>query len=67
VVVDDAATRPSGRVRLPFEAGDRYDAEFYADQLLRATESVVAPFGWDRQRVRTYLADRTESRLDAFD
>jgi DNA polymerase I len=67
VVVDDAATRPSGRVRLPFEAGDRYDAEFYADQLLRATESVVAPFGWDRQRVRTYLADRTDSRLDAFD
>jgi len=66
VVVDDGATRPRDRVRLPFEAGDRYDAEYYADRLLRAAGSVVAPFGWDRERVRAYLADRTDGRLDAF-
>jgi DNA polymerase I len=66
VVVDDGATRPRARVRLPFEVDDRYDAGFYADRLGRAAESVVSPFGWDRERVERYLAARTDARLDSF-
>jgi DNA polymerase I len=64
VVVDDEATgRP--RVRLPFEATE-YDTDFYTDLLLRATESVTAPLGWERDRIERYLRDDRNARLTAF-
>jgi len=65
VVVDDAASGPE-RVRLAFEDGDAYDAEFYADRLVRACESVVAPLGWDEARVRRHLRDSRDATLAAF-
>lgn len=65
VVVDDGARSPE-RVRLHFETVDGYDADFYADLLVRAAESVVSPLGWDREDVRRRLGDRRNARLDAF-
>jgi DNA polymerase I len=67
VVVDDDERSPE-RVRLAHESGDldRYDGEFYADQLYRAAESVLAPTGWRQQDIEAYLADRTDTTLAAF-
>ncbi|WP_226022174.1 type B DNA-directed DNA polymerase [Halomicrobium salinisoli] len=65
VVVDDDR-RDRDRVRLPWEDPDRYDADFYETLLVRAAESVVSPLGWDRSRIRRYLADGRDLRLSAF-
>ncbi|MFB6111651.1 MAG: type B DNA-directed DNA polymerase [Halobacteriaceae archaeon] len=66
VVVDDDA-RGRARVRLPFEATTgEYDTSFYADRLVRATESVTAPLGWDRDRIERYLRDDRNARITAF-
>jgi DNA polymerase I len=68
LVVNDDASRERERVRLDFEIGPKtdYDADFYADRLLRAAESVLAPFGWDEARIWRYLRDVEEVRLSAF-
>ncbi|WP_435178555.1 type B DNA-directed DNA polymerase [Halorussus sp. AFM4] len=72
LVVDDGAPRERERVRLDFEVGGErgrdvgYDAEFYADRLVRAAESVLSPLGWDETRIRRYLRDVEEVRLSAF-
>jgi len=65
VVVDDDADGRE-RVRLAHEAPATYDAGFYADLLSRAAESVVAPLGWRRGDVETYLAERTDASLTGF-
>ena len=65
VVVDDDRTGPA-RVRLAFEAGDAYDTEFYADRLVRACASVVAPLGWDERRVRQFLGHTSDTTLASF-
>jgi DNA polymerase I len=65
VVVDDDRT-DRDRVRLPWEDIDTYDADFYETQLVRACESVVSPLGWDRDRIRQYLADGRNLTLGAF-
>jgi DNA polymerase I len=64
VVADDADGRD--RVRLPFEDVPDYDADFYAELLVRATESVTAPLGWDRVDVRRYLSGEENYELSAF-
>lgn len=64
VVVDDTK-QSRDCIRLPEEADD-FDAEFYIDQLLRATESVLAPVGWRQTDIEAYLADWTGVSLDAF-
>ncbi|MFB6142141.1 MAG: type B DNA-directed DNA polymerase [Halorientalis sp.] len=65
VVVDDDRSGP-GRVRLAFEDADDYDADFYADRLVRACESVVGPLGWDEGRIRRFLAGTRDARLSSF-
>jgi DNA polymerase I len=65
VVVDDDKAS-SARVALAFEEPDRYDADFYADLLVRAAESVVSPLGWDRARIRRYLSETEETRITAY-
>ena len=65
VVDDDARTRE--RVRLDFEEPDSYDADFYANLLVRACESVVSPLGWDRSRIKQYLRKTRDVRLSAFE
>ena len=66
VVVDDGARRQE-RVRLHFEACDRYDTDYYASQLVRAAESVVSPLGWDRRRIRRYVRGVEDVGLTAFE
>jgi len=64
VVVDDS-TRSRDRVALVDEA-DTYDADYYADELIRAAESVLSPVGWCERRIRRYLADRTDASLRRY-
>jgi DNA polymerase I len=54
------------RVRLAHESPDGYDIEYYAEQLRRATESVLSPLGWPEDDIRRYLADRTDASLARF-
>ncbi|MFB6145487.1 MAG: type B DNA-directed DNA polymerase [Candidatus Nanohaloarchaea archaeon] len=65
VVVDDNR-KDRDRVRLPFEDIDRYDEEFYTDQLIRATESILSPLGWKRDRIRAYLRNSNTVGIQAF-
>jgi len=65
VVVDDDLDGRE-RVRLAFEDGEGYDAEFYSDRLVRACASVVGPLGWDEERVRRHLRDERDATLSAF-
>jgi DNA polymerase I len=65
VVVDDE--KPSrGRVALAHEEIESYDASYYETQLVRAVESVLAPLGWDRSKVRRELGDTRSPELTAF-
>jgi DNA polymerase I len=64
VVVDDSK-QSRERVELADEA-DEFDAEFYAEELLRAAESVVSPLGWREDDIRAYLAERTDASITAF-
>jgi len=65
VVVDDDK-RSRDRVRLACEGLDDYDPEFYLDQILRAAESLLAPFGWRRPDIEEYLADHQDTTLSPF-
>ena len=49
-VVRDTDSRP--RVLLDFEEMDRYDEEFYVEQLQSAAESVLRPFGTKLDRIK---------------
>lgn len=64
VVVDDK--RSAARVQLAYETLDRYDTEFYETLLIRAAESVLSPLGWDRTRIRQYLAETTDAAITAY-
>jgi len=66
LVVDDDRT-DRDRVRLPWEEIESYDADFYETLLVRAAASVLSPLGWDRERIRRYLADGRDLRLSAFE
>ncbi|TYT61406.1 DNA polymerase domain-containing protein [Natrialba swarupiae] len=65
VVVDDDTTGAE-RVRLPFEEPTAYDREWYATAVVRACESVVSPFGWDRRRIRSTRQDGQTVSLTTF-
>ena len=53
--VRDQSSRP--RVLLDFEEVDRYDREFYVEQLESAAESILRPFGIDKNRVKVSRKD----------
>jgi len=54
-------------VRLPFEDGvDDYDADHYADRLLRAAETVLSPFRWNRGRIERELRSTRDAALSSF-
>lgn len=65
VVVDDEK-QSAARVQLAYEDLDRYDATFYSELLIRAAESVLSPFGWDRTRIRQYLSETEEATITAY-
>ncbi|MFB6133337.1 MAG: DNA polymerase domain-containing protein, partial [Halanaeroarchaeum sp.] len=65
VIVDDEKTSRE-RVQLAHENPTTYDSTFYRERAIRAAESVVSPLGWDRDRIREYLAETTAASLGAF-
>jgi len=65
VVANDDRTDPD-RVRLAVEQPDAYDSAFYADRLVRAAESVLAPLGWDRADIRRHLDGTRDATLSSF-
>jgi DNA polymerase I len=65
VVVDDAK-KSRDRVALAHETIDDYDPSYYETQLVRAVESVLSPLGWDREDIRQWLAETTDSTLSAY-
>ena len=66
VVTDNDAADPADRVRLVVETPTSYDESYYEEQLLRATESILSPLGWDRSRIDRYRSDTTALSLDRF-
>jgi DNA polymerase I len=64
-VVVDNAKESQDRVALVDEA-EEYDAEYYAEQLIRAAEIVLSPLGWRESEIREYLADRTDAGFSAY-
>jgi len=65
IVSDDSIHGPE-RVRLPFEDGTGYDAEYYTRELVRAATSVLSPMGYDEQAVRHALRDTEDRTLASF-
>ena len=65
VVVDDSRRSPE-RVRLAHEPLDGYDSEFYTTLAVRAGESVLAPLGWDRDRIRQHFRETTAQTLESY-
>lgn len=63
-IVRDDSFSGIGRVLLDFEELDRYDHEFYTTQLVRAAESVLSPFGPDREDIREKLSSRRNIHLN---
>jgi len=60
------STPGADRVRLIHEDPDRYDDAWYRDRLVRATESVLSPMGWDTARIRRQLAGDRDATLKSF-
>jgi len=66
VIVDDDASGRA-RVRLAHEDLPGYDADCYADRLIRAAESVLSPVGWRAAEIRAAIADLSDGRYEAED
>lgn len=64
VVRDDSAAS-ANRVRLDFES-EKYDRDFYRDQLIRAAETVVSPLGMERKRIEKELKGFNRQKLSAY-
>lgn len=65
LVVDDEKDSQD-RVKLEFETLDAYDTDYYTTLLVRAAESVLAPLGWRRDRIRQYLSETRDASLAAY-
>jgi DNA polymerase elongation subunit (family B) len=65
LVRDSKARRLASRVVVAeFAAeGESYDREYYAELLLRAGESLLLPFGYDRDVLRELILGRGKQRL----
>jgi len=64
VVDDEKASRD--RVVLAHEPVESYDASYYETQLVRATESILSPVGWEREDIRQELTNIREPTLTTF-
>jgi DNA polymerase I len=58
--------RSAQRVRVAFEEPSEYDADWYADQLIRACESVLSPIGWNDRDIRQQLREDEAVGLEVF-
>ena len=66
VVVDDEKNSRE-RVALAHETVEGYDTSYYETQLIHATESIPSPVGWEREDIRSALAETQDCRLEMFD
>lgn len=66
MVVDNDA-RLKDRVKLPFENVDRYDSDYYCEQLIRACESVLSPLEWQQEDIGGYLRGNVDAQLSVFE
>jgi DNA polymerase I len=51
---------------LAHEESEPYDPSYYETQLIRAVESVLAPFGWDQTEIRRELTETRVPKLTAY-
>jgi DNA polymerase I len=65
IVVDDNKTSRD-RVALAHENPDEFDASYYETLLVRAIESILAPFGWRREDIREALAETRTTDLSRY-
>jgi len=64
VHTDARARHPLDRVALPgTAAAAHYDADKYVELLLRATDTLLAPLGWDYQKLFHYVTPHARQRL----
>lgn len=68
IVTDQQSRRFSEKVKITeaFEDGDSYDARFYIEHMIKATESLLLPFGYTINRLRAILSGRAQSTLMEF-
>jgi len=66
VVVDDEKDSRD-RVALAHEPVESYDTSYYETQLVRATESILSPVGWEREDIRQELTNTREPPLTTFE
>ena len=65
-VVVDGTKASRERVVLAHEDPERYDVDYYEEELIGAVESLLAPVGWDRARIREAVAETTTPTLSAY-
>jgi DNA polymerase I len=67
IVVDDAV-ESADRVRLlqEIDPGTRYDSGFYRELAIQATTSVLSPFGWSVDQVRTAIESGQDVPLASY-
>jgi DNA polymerase I len=65
-VVVDADRDTRERVRLASEAVDRYDADHYATQIVRAVADVLGPLDWTREDVQDAIRGHRDAALGSF-
>jgi DNA polymerase elongation subunit (family B) len=68
IVSDQKSRRYSDKVTLAevFSEGDTYDADFYVSHLLKATESLLIPFGYNVDRLNEVLRGQEQTSLQWF-
>ena len=67
VVDDDADSADRVRIASEVDADTRYDADFYRTLAIRATASVLSPFGWSVHDVRDRVRVGQNVPLAAYD
>ena len=55
IIRDSTARKASHKVALPEFWDGVYDRERYSDMLIRSAEEILIPFGWDRDRIRSFI------------
>jgi DNA polymerase elongation subunit (family B) len=68
IVTDHKSRRYHEKVRIAeaWQDEDGYDAEFYIKHLLKATESLLLPFGYTTEKLECVLRGQEQSSLQCF-
>ncbi len=58
IIRDSTTRRASQKVALPEFWDGVYDRERYSEMLIRSAEEILIPFGWDRDRIRSFTISK---------